>query len=93
MDYNGRLHRGQIEDGSWLIEGQSFNSPSAAAGGVALTKAGKHPSLDGWMYWQVKRPDDADWLPLKFLRQQTDTQTLAEGGLIEFIAYRGDGWN
>lgn len=71
MEYNGRQHQGRIEDGNWVVEGQKYNSPSAAAGGVALTKAGKHPSLDGWMYWQVMRPEDSDWLALRLLRQQT----------------------
>ncbi len=70
MEYNGRVHHGQIDEGRWLVEGESFSSPSAAAGGVALTKAGTRPSLDGWMYWQVKRPNDGAWLPLKSLRQR-----------------------
>ncbi|MGP1256757.1 MAG: hypothetical protein ACTS10_20225 [Kiloniellales bacterium] len=70
MEYNGRQHQGRIDEGNWLVEGNSFSSPSAAAGGVALTKAGNHPSLDGWMYWHVKRPDDNKWVPLKRLRQQ-----------------------
>lgn len=70
MEYNGRVHNGRIDEGSWLVEGESFSSPSAAAGGVALTKAGTRPSLDGWIYWQVKRPVDDNWVPLKSLRQQ-----------------------
>ncbi len=69
MEYRGKLHYGEIEeDGSWLVEGQRFKSPSAAAGGVARTKAGTKPSLDGWKYWYVKRPDDQNWVPLSTLR-------------------------
>lgn len=68
MDYNGRVHTGVIENGVWLIEGQRFMSPSAAASGVALTKSGEHTSLDGWIYWNVKRPGDTAWIALKSLR-------------------------
>lgn len=68
MEYNGREHWGSIQNGSWLVEGHSYSSPSAAAGGVARTKAGKNPSLDGWNYWSVKFPDEDDWHPLKALR-------------------------
>jgi hypothetical protein len=52
MEYNGKGHSGQIDNGEWLVEGARFNSPSAAAGGVTRTRAGKTPSLDGWIYWQ-----------------------------------------
>ena len=69
MDYNGRLHSGLIRNGVWLVEGKRFNSPSAAAGGVALTKDGRQPSLDGWIYWYVRRPDDDHPVLLKTLRE------------------------
>jgi hypothetical protein len=68
MDYNGRVHSGRIEDAEWVVEGHKFGSPSAAAGGVAVTKAGKKTSLDGWIYWQVKRPGDTRWSPLANLK-------------------------
>ena len=70
MEYNGKKYFGRIDDGEWLVEGKRFRSPSAAAGGVALTKAGKHPSLDGWIYWELKRPGDQDWTPINSLRRQ-----------------------
>ena len=68
MEYNGKGHSGQIENGEWQIEGVRFNSPSAAAGGVARTRAGTPASLDGWAYWQVKRPGDTKWTALQTLR-------------------------
>ena len=70
MEYNGAQHVGAIENGVWRIEGKSFMSPSGAAGGVAFTKKGTHPSLDGWEYWQVKRPSDHRWYELDALRHQ-----------------------
>lgn len=71
MEYRSRDHRGVIQDSAWLVEGQRFNSPSAAAGGVATTKSGNRPSLDGWKYWQVKRPGDTEWTALSLLRKMT----------------------
>ena len=68
MEHNGRVHTGRIGEGAWLVEGKNFKSPSAAAGGVALTKNVKHTSLDGWLYWQAKRPGDADWIAISELR-------------------------
>lgn len=70
MEYNGRLHSGRIDDGRWFVEGKSFNSPSAAAGGVAMTKSGNRPSLDGWEYWHVRLPGEHDWTPLSALRRK-----------------------
>ena len=69
MAYNGRQYSGFIENGRWLVEGKSFASPSAAASGVAVTKSGKHTSLDGWIYWHFRRATDADWVSLKQARQ------------------------
>jgi hypothetical protein len=71
MEYNGKGHSGQIDNGEWLVEGTRFNSPSAAAGGVARTRSGKTPSLDGWVYWHVKRPGDARWTPIQALRSKS----------------------
>ncbi len=68
MKYNGQIFRGQIDNGVWAVEGKRQNSPSAAAGAAASTKDGKHPSLNGWNYWEIKRPEDAGWHPLKSLR-------------------------
>jgi hypothetical protein len=70
MEYRGKEHHGVIEDSDWVVDGRRFKSPSAAAGGVAETKSGTRPSLDGWKYWQVKRPGDADWLSLGTLRRK-----------------------
>lgn len=71
MEYNGKRHSGRIDKGEWLVEGKRFRSASAAAGGVALTKAGTHPSLDGWIYWEAKRPGDDHWTPINTLRKKS----------------------
>ena len=69
MEYNGRIFRGKIENGRWNVEGTLTSSPSDAAGSVALTKDGERPSLNGWIYWEVKRPTDQSWRRLKSLRK------------------------
>ena len=70
MGYNGRQYSGVIDNGEWFVEGKRFKSPSAAAGGVALTRDGKITQLDGWIYWDCKRPGDTDWTSIKQLRAQ-----------------------
>jgi hypothetical protein len=76
MKYNGRLHTGEIDDGEWLVEGSRYSSPSAAAGGAALTKKGVKTNLDGWKYWQVKRPTDRDWVWISVLRRQAAQRNI-----------------
>ena len=63
MLYHRREYRGSIRNGKWFIEDQQCNSPSAAARIVA-----GGTSLNGWLFWQVKRPNDEDWKPLNSLR-------------------------
>lgn len=78
MRYNRHTYEGKIVDGSWVIGDRSFDSPSGAASGVAVTKKGKHPRLDGWIYWQVKLPGEDSWKSLDSLRPKI---TLEELGL------------
>lgn len=79
MSYNGRLHEGEIVDGKWVVGGKTFDSPSGAASGVAITKRGKHTRLDGWIYWEAKRPGENRWARISSLR--TGTVTLEQLGL------------
>ena len=60
-------HTGAIENGEWVVEGKRFRSPSASAGGVAVTKNGKHTNLGGWIYWYAKRPGNTNWVAIKQL--------------------------
>lgn len=68
MDYNGRTHEGEIFDGSWLVEGERYSSPSAAAGGTARTKGGKRTNLDGWIYWWALMLGEEIWVKLSEMR-------------------------
>lgn len=70
MNYNGRAIAGVVEDGVWLIDDRPFTSPSAAAGEICRTKAGKKTSIDGWKYWQAKRPGDDKWMAISAHRPE-----------------------
>jgi hypothetical protein len=71
MEYNGRVHSGEINDGQWHVEGGVYGSPSAAAVGVAKNKAGGSiSSLDGWLYWSAQFPRSSKWVPIASLRKK-----------------------
>jgi hypothetical protein len=70
MKYNGRAVAGVIVDGKWLVEGQEFSSPSSAASALCVTKAGRKTSLDGWKYWEAKRPGHDGWIEIESLRPE-----------------------
>ena len=67
MSYNGRIQTGEVAHGAWHVAGAFYRTPSAAAAGVARSKDGNPVSLNGWLYWDVKRPADDDWIPIKKL--------------------------
>jgi len=69
MSYNGQTHGGEIVQGAWHVGGAIYRTPSAAAGGVARSKKGAPVSLDGWGYWEIKKPDSDRWVPIDRLRK------------------------
>ncbi|NUJ78935.1 hypothetical protein HUN39_02595 [Methylocystis sp. FS] len=69
MSYNGQTHSGEIVQGAWHVGGAIYRTPSAAAGGVARSKKGTPVSLDGWGYWEIKKPDSDRWIPIEKLRK------------------------
>ncbi len=54
--YKGDIYEVPVKDGKIWVHGKAFKSPSGAA--VEITKS----AVNGWRFWQVKRPDDVDWL-------------------------------
>ncbi|MBB5699999.1 hypothetical protein [Sphingomonas yantingensis] len=70
MRYNGRALSGIIVDGSWVVEGQRYSSPSSAASESCTTKSGARTSLDGWKYWEAKRPGDEQWRSISSMRPE-----------------------
>ena len=69
MEYNGRQYFGTIANGSWVVEGKEFSSPSPAASSVGITKRGNTTNLDGWRCWSVKLPGQIRWTLMKTLRK------------------------
>ena len=54
--YKGSHFSARISDGKWVSEdGREFGSPSAAAAAITNT------NVNGWRFWQAKRPSDGEW--------------------------------
>jgi hypothetical protein len=56
--------------GKWVVDGQTFDSPSGAASGVAITGKGEKTRLNGWELWDVQQPGESGWTSLDKLRKQ-----------------------
>jgi hypothetical protein len=61
-NYKGALHTAKIDDGEWIQEGKTRNSPSEAA--HAITKT----SINGWTFWEARLPGEDRWRILKSMR-------------------------
>lgn len=60
--YKGNQHFARISDGKWFnADGGEFSSPSAAAGAITGT------TVNGWRFWEAKRPGDRGWRRLDIL--------------------------
>ncbi len=54
--YKGQLHEAEIINGKWSNgDGRTHRSPSAAAQAITRT------NVNGWRFWQAKRPSDTEW--------------------------------
>ncbi len=62
--YKGKTYFASIVGEEWIdsASGEVRYSPSQAA--VSITGS----SVNGWNFWQAKRPDDEEWYGLAFLR-------------------------
>ncbi|MBI5311699.1 MAG: hypothetical protein HZB28_00905 [Methylocystis sp.] len=69
MSYNGQTHSGEVVQGAWHVGGAIYRTPSAAAGGVARSRKGTPVSLDGWGYWEIKKPGSDRWIRIEKLRK------------------------
>jgi hypothetical protein len=61
-NYKGQVVTGEIKNGAWVDARGTHTSPSAAA--HAVTGSG----INGWWFWQCKRPTDLEWAPLDHIR-------------------------
>lgn len=60
--YKGQVYLAEIVEGKWLSSrGVEFSSPSAAASAITGT------TVNGWRFWEAKRPGDRGWRRLDIL--------------------------
>ena len=64
-----QVFEGSFLDGKLVVNGRAFDSLSAAANALAVTKDGKRPSLNGWLYWEAKFPGESHWRSLNSMRK------------------------
>jgi len=60
--HKGKKYEGQVYSGALSLNGKRFNSPSGAA--VFVTGN----SVNGWRFWECKRPNDITWRSIDSLR-------------------------
>jgi hypothetical protein len=60
--HKGSSYQAMILDGEWVGEdGKTHTSPSSAASAITGN------NVNGWRFWQAKRPSDSDWRNLDML--------------------------
>lgn len=69
-DRGSQVYEGQFLNGRLVVNGQPFDSLSAAAIALAITKGGKKTSLNGWNYWKAKFPGETKWRTLNDMRRR-----------------------
>jgi len=64
-NYKGQVHTAKVENGAIVVDnnGQRFSSLSDAA--MSIT----HYAVNGWVFWECRRPGDTSWRRCKDLRQ------------------------
>ena len=60
--YKGCVYQAQVKDRALHLNGQVFNSPSAAA--ISITGT----SVNGWIFWECCFPGQASWRSLKSIK-------------------------
>lgn len=61
--YKGETHLARVQNGALVVNGQRYDTPSAAA--MAITGS----PVNGWMFWECRLPGQAAWQTIKGLRQ------------------------
>ncbi len=62
-NYKGQTYLGRVEGGALVLNGERFDTPSAAA--MSITK---NP-VNGWTFWECRVPGRASWQILKAQRK------------------------
>jgi len=61
--YKGKTYVARVNSGALVLQGQRFDSPSAAA--MSITGS----AVNGWTFWEYKLPGQDRWQILKSLRR------------------------
>ncbi len=67
-NYKGQTYLARVEGGALVLNGQQFDSPSAAA--VSITG---NP-VNGWTFWECRLPGRTSWQMLKTLRNRSSSR-------------------
>lgn len=63
--YKGEIIYGRVEAGALAVNGKRFESPSSAAAAITGT------SVNGWIFWECRKPGSTAWQMIKSLRKGT----------------------
>lgn len=61
--YLGELHLARVKGGALVLNGKRYDTPSAAA--MSITN---NTPVNGWTFWECRRPGEAEWRKMKTLR-------------------------
>lgn len=61
--YKSQIYLARVQSGALVLNGQSFNSPSAAA--VFITG---NP-VNGWNFWEARLPGSTSWIGIGGMRK------------------------
>lgn len=77
MEYlrGSQVYEGRFLNGRLVVNGQSFDTLSAAASALATTKDGRKTNLNGWQYWKVRLPGEQKWRAMSEMRRSRNGHT------------------
>ena len=61
--YKGQVYNGSVDNGTFVVNGKRYNSPSRAAIDITGT------SVNGWRFWECKMPGRQGWTLITNLRK------------------------
>ena len=62
--YKGETYLARVEKGALVLNGQRYDTPSAAAMAITISP------VNGWTFWECRTPGQAAWRMIKTWRSQ-----------------------
>lgn len=69
-EYKGKIYIAEVDNGAIVYNGQRHTSPSSAA--IAITDT----NVNGWIFWECRRPGESNWTPINKLRERGSQYTV-----------------